>query len=82
MRKLKLKKQGPITVSKTDTNRTVGSHTVPYLLLAGQSLFPSHMFSCMYISGVIRTIQECHKDLPEFQFVEVNGMKLTEPAQA
>ena len=48
----------------------------------------------MYISGVpgtgktatvhevIRSIQECHEDLPEFQFVEVNGMKLTEPAQA
>ncbi|XP_015769411.1 PREDICTED: origin recognition complex subunit 1-like isoform X2 [Acropora digitifera] len=49
---------------------------------------------CMYISGVpgtgktatvhevIRSIQECQEDLPEFQFVEVNGMKLTEPAQA
>lgn len=52
------------------------------------------MFSCMYISGVpgtgktatvhevIRSIEERQEDLPEFQFVEVNGMKLTEPAQA
>jgi len=52
---------------------------------------------CMYISGVpgtgktatvhevIRSIQEAQEaqdDLPEFTFVEINGMKLTEPAQA
>ena len=51
----------------------------------------------MYISGVpgtgktatvhevIRSIQEAQEaqdDLPEFTFVEINGMKLTEPAQA
>ena len=48
---------------------------------------------CMYISGVpgtgktatvhevLRSIQE-DEDLPEFTFVEINGMKLTEPAQA
>lgn len=48
----------------------------------------------MYISGVpgtgktatvhevIRSIQETEDDLPEFTFVEINGMKLTEPAQA
>ena len=48
----------------------------------------------MYISGVpgtgktatvhevIRSIQEVQDDLPEFSFVEINGMKLTEPAQA
>ena len=52
------------------------------------------LFSCMYISGVpgtgktatvhevIRSIQEADDDLPEFTFVEINGMKLTEPAQA
>lgn len=52
------------------------------------------VFSCMYISGVpgtgktatvhevIRSIQEAQDDLPEFTFVEINGMKLTEPAQA
>lgn len=49
---------------------------------------------CMYISGVpgtgktatvhevIRSIEEAQDDLPEFTFVEINGMKLTEPAQA
>lgn len=49
---------------------------------------------CMYISGVpgtgktatvhevLRSIQEADDDLPEFTFVEINGMKLTEPAQA
>lgn len=49
---------------------------------------------CMYISGVpgtgktatvhevIRSIQEIQDDLPEFQFIEINGMKLTEPTQA
>ena len=48
----------------------------------------------MYISGVpgtgktatvhevLRSIQEADDDLPEFTFVEINGMKLTEPAQA
>ena len=48
----------------------------------------------MYISGVpgtgktatvhevLRSIQEAEDDLPEFTFVEINGMKLTEPAQA
>lgn len=48
----------------------------------------------MYISGVpgtgktatvhevIRSIEEAQDDLPEFTFVEINGMKLTEPAQA
>lgn len=48
----------------------------------------------MYISGVpgtgktatvhevIRSIEEAQEDLPEFTFVEINGMKLTEPAQA
>ena len=48
----------------------------------------------MYISGVpgtgktatvhevLRSIQEDRHDLPEFTFVEINGMKLTEPAQA
>ena len=48
----------------------------------------------MYISGVpgtgktatvhevIRCIEEAQDDLPEFKFVEINGMKLTEPAQA
>lgn len=52
------------------------------------------VFRCMYISGVpgtgktatvhevIRSIQEAQDDLPEFTFVEINGMKLTEPAQA
>ena len=51
-------------------------------------------YSCMYISGVpgtgktatvhevLRSIQEAEDDLPEFTFVEINGMKLTEPAQA
>ncbi|ORX70189.1 P-loop containing nucleoside triphosphate hydrolase protein [Linderina pennispora] len=51
---------------------------------------------CMYISGVpgtgktatvreaIRTLQESAEegDLPQFQFVELNGMKMTEPQQA
>ncbi|XP_078353146.1 uncharacterized protein LOC144637932 isoform X2 [Oculina patagonica] len=52
---------------------------------------------CMYISGVpgtgktatvhevirsIREAQESQDDVPEFTFVEINGMKLTEPAQA
>ena len=48
----------------------------------------------MYISGVpgtgktatvhevIRSIQEAQDDLADFTFVEINGMKLTEPAQA
>ena len=48
----------------------------------------------MYISGVpgtgktatvhevIRSIEEAQDELPEFTFVEINGMKLTEPAQA
>ena len=48
----------------------------------------------MYISGVpgtgktatvhevIRSIEEAQDDLPEFTFIEINGMKLTEPAQA
>ena len=52
------------------------------------------VFSCMYISGVpgtgktatvhevIRSIEEAQDELPEFTFVEINGMKLTEPAQA
>ena len=52
------------------------------------------LWSCMYISGVpgtgktatvhevIRCIEEAQDDLPEFKFVEINGMKLTEPAQA
>ncbi|KAJ2659569.1 Origin recognition complex, subunit 1 [Coemansia sp. RSA 1200] len=51
---------------------------------------------CMYISGVpgtgktatvhevIRSLQESSEsgDLPEFQYIELNGMKMTEPAQA
>lgn len=51
---------------------------------------------CMYISGVpgtgktatvkevIRTLnQACHSgDLPKFNFIEINGMRLTEPRQA
>ncbi|KAJ2002472.1 Origin recognition complex, subunit 1 [Coemansia thaxteri] len=51
---------------------------------------------CMYISGVpgtgktatvhevIRTLQENAEegDLPDFQYVELNGMKMVEPAQA
>ncbi|KAJ2870344.1 Origin recognition complex, subunit 1, partial [Coemansia asiatica] len=51
---------------------------------------------CMYISGVpgtgktatvhevIRTLQENVEegDLPEFQYIELNGMKMTEPSQA
>ncbi|KAJ2690809.1 Origin recognition complex, subunit 1 [Coemansia spiralis] len=51
---------------------------------------------CMYISGVpgtgktatvhevIRTLQENAEegDLPDFQYIELNGMKMTEPAQA
>lgn len=51
---------------------------------------------CMYISGlpgtgktatvkeVIRTLEEDKKDggLPDFNFIEVNGMRLTEPNQA
>ena len=52
-------------------------------------------FRCMYISGVpgtgktatvhevLRVLEEERDkgDLPEFTFVEVNGMKLTEPNQ-
>ena len=52
-------------------------------------------FRCMYISGVpgtgktatvhevLRVLEEERDkgDLPEFRFVEVNGMKLTEPNQ-
>ncbi|KAJ2455948.1 Origin recognition complex, subunit 1, partial [Coemansia sp. RSA 2337] len=51
---------------------------------------------CMYISGVpgtgktatvhevIRTLQENSEEgeLPDFQYIELNGMKMTEPAQA
>ncbi|KAJ2390969.1 Origin recognition complex, subunit 1, partial [Coemansia sp. RSA 2559] len=51
---------------------------------------------CLYISGVpgtgktatvhevIRSLQESveAEDLPEFQYIELNGMKMTEPAQA
>ncbi|KAJ2862979.1 Origin recognition complex, subunit 1 [Coemansia aciculifera] len=51
---------------------------------------------CMYISGVpgtgktatvhevIRTLQENAEEgeLPDFQYIELNGMKMTEPAQA
>ncbi|XP_076462383.1 uncharacterized protein LOC143294790 [Babylonia areolata] len=51
---------------------------------------------CMYISGVpgtgktatvkevVRSLQQAHKsgDLPSFSFIEVNGMRLTEPRQA
>ena len=53
-------------------------------------------YSCMYISGVpgtgktatvhevIKTLQSDVEqgDLSDFDFVEVNGMKLTEPSQA
>ena len=57
-------------------------------------IFVCSVFSCMYISGVpgtgktatvhevIRSIEEAQDGLPEFTFVEINGMKLTEPAQA
>ena len=52
--------------------------------------------SCMYISGVpgtgkTATVMEVARslrdamekgDLPEFQFVDINGMRLTEPRQA
>ena len=53
-------------------------------------------FSCMYISGVpgtgktatvhevIRSLVRGHEDgeLPSFKYLEINGMKLTEPRQA
>jgi origin recognition complex subunit 1 len=55
----------------------------------------SFVFSCMYISGVpgtgktatvkevIRALTQAHEngDIPKFTFIEVNGMRLTEPRQ-
>lgn len=53
-------------------------------------------FSCMYVSGVPGTgktvsiatvikslqLQATAKNLPEFQFIEINGMRLTQPEHA
>ena len=58
--------------------------------------FPVLIFRCMYISGVpgtgktatvhevIRSLTQGCEDgeLPSFKYLEVNGMKLTEPRQA
>lgn len=67
-----------------------------YLSLVGPSWWKSVLDRCMYISGVpgtgktatvkevIRTLTQAHDtgDLPKFHFIEVNGMRLTEPRQA
>ncbi len=59
-------------------------------------LYEHPCYSCMYISGVpgtgktatvhqvIRTLKDEYNDgdLPQFTYIEVNGMKLTEPHQA
>ena len=58
-------------------------------------IFLSHSLSCMYISGVpgtgktatVREVARCLREeeesgsLPHFNFVEINGMRLTEPRQ-
>ena len=54
------------------------------------------IFRCMYISGVpgtgktatvnevIRALNKSYEDeeLPQFKYISINGMKLTEPRQA
>lgn len=64
--------------------------------LTGRSCCPTFCSRCMYISGVPGTgktatvkevikILEAQRDegnLPDFKFVEINGMRLTEPRQA
>ncbi len=66
------------------------------LVCFNQSPFPTHIHSCMYISGVpgtgkTATINEIARSLreaasegqvPSFNFVELNGLRLTEPHQA
>lgn len=66
------------------------------LMFLSRTIFFFLIFSCMYVSGVpgtgktatitevIRTLQlqAKQKKIPQFEFIEINGMRLTEPRQA
>ncbi len=71
-------------------------HPVTVVCTSLLQLYAHPCYSCMYISGVpgtgktatvhqvIRTLKDEYNDgdLPQFTYIEVNGMKLTEPHQA